>query len=523
MPTFEAPLPPELAAFDTGAPQPEGAADDVSLEAHAERDPQIDPDLLALEDLPDTADDADVRALDDEDALSEEERAELEALAQTPADGDVALTEPEAAAGAMAWYEHAQAFAPQAPAAPEPSEPTVAEVSEVVQGGPVALEAAAETAEDAPLPESADATFAATPTAPTHIADAQDDYAPEALFAEDQAEDIEALDGAAGHGPPHEEAHAASLSEPVANEAKDQTEHLLDFSVLDRDLVDIFVEEGNDLLDHSDGLLARLRQAPDDRSLVIGLQRDLHTIKGGARMAGIEPIGDLGHAIESLLEQVAEHRTDVDRGVIGLLERGFDALHGMLGRTAAYRVVAPQPALVAEFDARARGEVTTDEGAAAPAESSAFDELQIEEVSFDDVAPPEAATPEATSFDQAPPSIEAAPSGADADAEALDEQEPGVQEPAADQQAEPFAFTVSPEREDALPAEPADALDAVDESMPDSQDAEAFGFLPEADASQAPHEPVSTEEHRDAASSAWICRTKRSRPRSQALLRSLRA
>ncbi|WJI16975.1 Hpt domain-containing protein [Pseudoxanthomonas winnipegensis] len=499
VPTFEAPLPPELAAFDTGAPQPEGAADDVSLEAHAERDPQIDPDLLAFEDLPETADDADVRALDDEESLSEEERAELEALAQTPADGDVALTEPEAAAEAMAWYEHTQAFEPPAPAAPEPSEPTVAEVSEVMQGGPVALEAAAETAEDAPLPESADATFTATPAAPTHIAEAQDDYAPEALFAEDQAEDIEALDGAAGHGPAHEEAHAASLSEPVANEAKDQTERLLDFSVLDRDLVDIFVEEGNDLLDHSDGLLARLRQAPDDRSLVIGLQRDLHTIKGGARMAGIEPIGDLGHAIESLLEQVAEHRTDVDRGVIGLLERGFDALHGMLGRTAAYRVVAPQPALVAEFDARARGEVTTDEGAAAPAESPAFDELQIEEVSFDDVAPPEAASPEATSFEQAPPSIEAAPSGADA----LDEQEPGVQEPAADQQAEPFAFTVSPEREDALPAEPAEALDAVDESMPDSQDAEAFGFLPEAEASQAPHEPVSTDEHRDPAPPAW--------------------
>ena len=34
----------------------------------------------------------------------------------------------------------------------------------------------------------------------------------------------------------------------------------LDFSELDRDLVDIFVEEANDLLDHSDGLMAKLRQ-----------------------------------------------------------------------------------------------------------------------------------------------------------------------------------------------------------------------------------------------------------------------
>jgi chemosensory pili system protein ChpA (sensor histidine kinase/response regulator) len=145
---------------------------------------------------------------------------------------------------------------------------------------------------------------------------------------------------------------------PETTETAAMAEQMLDFTVLDRDLVDIFVEEGNDLLDHSDGLLARLRGAPDDRGLVIGLQRDLHTIKGGARMAGIEPIGDLGHAIESLLEQIAEHRAEVDRDVLGLLERGFDALHGMLARTAAYCLATPRPELVAEFDARARGEPT---------------------------------------------------------------------------------------------------------------------------------------------------------------------
>ena len=33
------------------------------------------------------------------------------------------------------------------------------------------------------------------------------------------------------------------------------------------------------------------------------LQRDLHTLKGGARIAGLAPIGDLTHAIETLLEK----------------------------------------------------------------------------------------------------------------------------------------------------------------------------------------------------------------------------
>ncbi len=130
----------------------------------------------------------------------------------------------------------------------------------------------------------------------------------------------------------------------------------LDFTELDRDLVDIFVEEGNDLLDHSDGLLAILRETPDDRTQVTGLQRDLHTIKGGARMAGINAIGDLAHAIESLLEQVAAQRIDLDGDSVRLLERGFDGLHGLVARVGAHRKVAMPDDLIAEFESRATPE-----------------------------------------------------------------------------------------------------------------------------------------------------------------------
>ena len=149
--------------------------------------------------------------------------------------------------------------------------------------------------------------------------------------------------------------------------AATQPDDALDFTELDSDLVDIFVEEANDLLDHSDSLLASLREAPEDRSPVIGLQRNLHTIKGGARMAGINAVGDLGHAIESLLEQVAAQRVDLDQGNLQLLERGFDNLHGLVARVGAHRT-APMPTeLIAEFESRARGEATatTDEASVA--------------------------------------------------------------------------------------------------------------------------------------------------------------
>lgn len=143
-------------------------------------------------------------------------------------------------------------------------------------------------------------------------------------------------------------ADTAERSDEVAAAAADS----LDFRVLDRELVDIFVEEGKDLLDHCDGLINELRGAPDDREVLAGLQRDLHTLKGGARMAGINAVGDLGHGIESLLEAVAVGRTRLDRSDVHLLERGFDRLHQLLLLTGAHRQVPAADDLVAAFDAR---------------------------------------------------------------------------------------------------------------------------------------------------------------------------
>ena len=172
--------------------------------------------------------------------------------------------------------------------------------------------------------------------------------------------DAEPAEADAGERAPlHDE---ASTLEDTADGAD-----ALDFSVYDRELVDIFVEEGKDLLDHCDGLISELRNAPQDREVLAGLQRDLHTLKGGARMAGINAIGDLGHSIESLLEAVAAGRTEIDRRDVQLLERGFDRLHQLLTRTGAHRVVAPAQDLVEAFEVR----TTTDIAAAAAAARAA--------------------------------------------------------------------------------------------------------------------------------------------------------
>ena len=143
----------------------------------------------------------------------------------------------------------------------------------------------------------------------------------------------------------------------------DDPDEALDMSGLDAELVDLFVEEGGDLLDQSDSLLAQLREAPESREAMVGLQRELHTLKGGARMAGIMPVGELGHAMETLLEAVVAQRAELGRDGVPLLERGFDRLHGMLTRVAARRAVGMPVGLIDEFNARAEAPMAVAEAA----------------------------------------------------------------------------------------------------------------------------------------------------------------
>ncbi|HSX60293.1 MAG TPA: Hpt domain-containing protein [Tahibacter sp.] len=144
---------------------------------------------------------------------------------------------------------------------------------------------------------------------------------------------------------------------PIADDP--QPEGKLDLPDMDEDLLEIFVQEGSDILDHSDGLIARLRESPQDREIVTGIQRDLHTLKGGARMAGLAPIGDLSHSMESLLEAISEGRRGMDRTTVESFERGFDRLHALVQRIAKRQAIAMPEHAIARFEALVSGDLSS--------------------------------------------------------------------------------------------------------------------------------------------------------------------
>jgi chemosensory pili system protein ChpA (sensor histidine kinase/response regulator) len=177
-----------------------------------------------------------------------------------------------------------------------------------------------------------------------------------------------------------------------------QPDGKLDLPDMDEDLLEIFVQEATDILDHSDSMMAKLREAPQDRDHVTGLQRDLHTLKGGARMAGLAPIGDLSHAMESLLEAIIENRRNMDRVTVESLERGFDRLHGLVQRVAKRQAIAMPDHAIARFEGLVSGEMPVVQAAPEVAAPPAVPEpvaAPVEEIA-EAIVEPEAEAPVTT-------------------------------------------------------------------------------------------------------------------------------
>ncbi|MBD8577714.1 Hpt domain-containing protein [Pseudomonas syringae] len=122
----------------------------------------------------------------------------------------------------------------------------------------------------------------------------------------------------------------------------------------DPELLEIFLEEGFDILDSASAALSRWQADPHNTLEVENLLRDLHTLKGGARMLEIKPLSDLAHEVESLYESVASGVRVPGPVLMEVLQRGHDRLADMLD---AVRAGQPLPDAAAVIDSLRQLEV----------------------------------------------------------------------------------------------------------------------------------------------------------------------
>ena len=123
----------------------------------------------------------------------------------------------------------------------------------------------------------------------------------------------------------------------------------------DPELLEVFLEEAADILEHSEETLQNWKDDAANRELMEEFQRELHTLKGGSRMADITAIGDLSHAVESLVEKVGADEVEATPQVFALLQETHDALTRMIGDVAEHKPVSEMPELVADLEALREG------------------------------------------------------------------------------------------------------------------------------------------------------------------------
>ncbi|MET0218605.1 MAG: Hpt domain-containing protein [Burkholderiales bacterium] len=105
-------------------------------------------------------------------------------------------------------------------------------------------------------------------------------------------------------------------------------------SGVDREILTIFIEEANEILDGMGDLVARLTTQPDDQENLRTLRRSFHTLKGSSRMAGLHAIGDAAWAIESLMNLWLEAGKPASAGLATLAERSRELFTDWIGDVA---------------------------------------------------------------------------------------------------------------------------------------------------------------------------------------------
>lgn len=125
----------------------------------------------------------------------------------------------------------------------------------------------------------------------------------------------------------------------------------LELETIDTDieLLEIFLEEAQELDDALVDSFSKWRADITHINTLKVLQRHLHTIKGGARMAGIRSIGDLTHEAESVYEAFVEYKREPTAQWLEIMQVVQDTLSLQVAHIVRYKKSFFAPELMAQL------------------------------------------------------------------------------------------------------------------------------------------------------------------------------
>ncbi len=123
----------------------------------------------------------------------------------------------------------------------------------------------------------------------------------------------------------------------------------------DPDLLEVFLEEADEIQEETERVLYEWAGDFENIKHIENMQRSLHTLKGGARMANVTAVGDLAHAMEFLLERVADGRMPPLPDYPDLMQTCHDWMVRALDQAKKLQPIIPATELVAQIEAAISG------------------------------------------------------------------------------------------------------------------------------------------------------------------------
>lgn len=152
----------------------------------------------------------------------------------------------------------------------------------------------------------------------------------------------------------------------------------------DQEIIEIFVEEAEEVLQEIDQSLKVLKRNPKDRNALGEVRRGFHTLKGSGRMAKALDLGELAWKMENMLNRAIEGKIAVNDQLLGLLAQCHGAMPTLVDAFKRQRpsgIERDAQAMMAQADALASGETRAAPAprAAAPAADSGL-QAKLEEL-----------------------------------------------------------------------------------------------------------------------------------------------
>ena len=100
---------------------------------------------------------------------------------------------------------------------------------------------------------------------------------------------------------------------------------------VDKELLDIFLEEATEVVGTIGESLAACRDAPHDREALTTIRRGFHTLKGSGRMVGLNELGEMAWQCEQVLNKWLKDEKPATATLLGFIELARDSFSGWVG------------------------------------------------------------------------------------------------------------------------------------------------------------------------------------------------